>query len=91
MRFDVPLTILVADYSHVLQEHGVTLFAQTTATSLRLHQHTIPAVCGKCALSLDGLLEHDTELNPAVCYTLTHCYTEVVINQKVVGECISEQ
>jgi TnpA family transposase len=31
------------------------------------------------AFSLDGLMEHDTELDTTVCYTDTHGYTEVVI------------
>lgn len=29
--------------------------------------------------SIDGLLEHDTELDPRVCYTDTHGFTEVVM------------
>jgi TnpA family transposase len=28
---------------------------------------------------LDGLLEHDTELDPRTCYTDTHGYTEIVM------------
>jgi TnpA family transposase len=31
------------------------------------------------AFSLDGLMEHDTELDTTVCYTDTHGYTEVVM------------
>jgi TnpA family transposase len=31
------------------------------------------------AFVLDGLLEHDTELDPRTCYTDTHGYTEVVM------------
>ncbi len=33
----------------------------------------------EAAFSLDGLMEHDTELDPKVCYTDTHGYTEVVM------------
>jgi TnpA family transposase len=33
----------------------------------------------EAAFALDGLLEHDTELDPRVCYTDTHGYTEVVM------------
>ena len=31
------------------------------------------------SFSLDGLMEHDPELNTTVCYTDTHGYTEVVM------------
>ena len=79
MRFYVPVNILAADYSHVLQSRGVTLFAHTSDTGLRLHQQPIPCRLREAAFSLDGLLEHDTELNPTVCYTDTHGYTEVVM------------
>ena len=33
----------------------------------------------EAAFSLDGLMQHDTELDPKVCYTDTHGYTEVVM------------
>lgn len=79
MRFYVPVNILAADYSHVLHGRGVTLFAHTSDTGLRLHQQPIPCRLREAAFSLDGLLEHDTELNPTVCYTDTHGYTEVIM------------
>ncbi len=79
MRFYVPLHILAADYSHVLQGRGVTLYAHTADNFLRMHQQPIPCRLREAAFSLDGLMEHDTELDPRVCYTDTHGYTEVVM------------
>src|SRR5262249_5263928 len=81
MRFYVPVHILAADYSPVLQDRGVTLFAHTADNFLRLHQQPIPCRLREATFSLDGLLEHDTELDPRVCYTDTHGYTEVVIER----------
>jgi Tn3 transposase DDE domain len=71
MRFYVPVNILAADYSHVLQGRGVTLYAHTADNCLRIHQQPIPCRLREAAFSLDGLLEHDTELDPKVCYTDT--------------------
>jgi TnpA family transposase len=79
MRFYVPIHILAADYSHVLQGRGVTLYAHTSDSFLRMHQQPIPCRLREAAFSLDGLMEHDTELDPKVCYTDTHGYTEVVM------------
>jgi TnpA family transposase len=79
MRFYVPINILAADYSHVLQGRGVTLYAHTADNCLRIHQQPIPCRLREAAFSLDGLMEHDTELDPKVCYTDTHGYTEVVM------------
>ena len=79
MRFYVPLHILSADYSHMLQGRGVTLYAHTADNFLRMHQQPIPCRLREAAFSLDGLMEHDTELDPRVCYTDTHGYTEVVM------------
>jgi hypothetical protein len=79
MRFYVPVHILAADYSHVLQGRGVTLYAHTSDSFLRMHQQPIPCRLREAAFSLDGLMEHDTELDPKVCYTDTHGYTEVVM------------
>ena len=79
MRFYVPIHILAADYSHVLQDWGVTLYAHTSDSFLRMHQQPIPCRLREAAFSLDGLMEHDTELDPKVCYTDTHGYTEVVM------------
>jgi TnpA family transposase len=61
-----------ADYSHVLQGRGVTLYAHTSDHFLRMHQESIPCRLRKAAFSLDGLMEHNTELDPKVCYTDTH-------------------
>jgi TnpA family transposase len=77
MRFYVPINILAADYSHILQSRGVTLYAHTADNCLRIHQQPIPCRLREAAFSLDGLMEHDTELDPKVCYTDTHGYTEV--------------
>ena len=79
MRFYVPVHILAADYSPVLQGRGVTLYAHTADNFLRLHQQPIPCRLREAAFCLDGLMEHDTELDPKVCYTDTHGYTEVVM------------
>lgn len=79
MRFYVPIHILAADYSHVLQGRGVTLYAHTSDSFLRMHQQPIPCRLREAAFSLDGLMEHDTELDARVCYTDTHGYTEVVM------------
>ena len=79
MRFYVPVNILAADYSHVLQGRGVTLYAHTADNCLRIHQQPIPCRLREAAFSLDGLLEHDTELDPRICYTDTHGFTEVVM------------
>ena len=79
MRFYVPIHILAADYSHVLQGRGVTLYAHTADNFLRMNQQPIPCRLREAAFSLDGLMEHDTELDPKVCYTDTHGYTEVVM------------
>ena len=79
MRFYVPIHILAADYSHVLQGRGVTLYAHTSDSFLRMHQQPIPCRLREAAFSLDGLMEHDTELDPKVCYVDTHGFTEVVM------------
>lgn len=71
MRFYVPVNLLAADYSHVLQGRGVTLYAHTADNCLRLHQQPIPCRLREAAFVLDGLLEHDTELDPRTCYTDT--------------------
>jgi TnpA family transposase len=39
----------------------------------------VPADVYVVSFSLDGLMEHGTELDTIVCYTDTHCYTEVVM------------
>jgi TnpA family transposase len=79
MRFYVPVNLLSADYSGVLKEHGVTMLAHTADNFLQMHQKPIPCRLRESTFSLDGLMEHDTELDPQVCYTDTHGYTEVVM------------
>ena len=79
VRFYVPVNLLAADYSHVLHGRGVTLYAHTADNCLRLHQQPIPCRLREAAFVLDGLLEHDTELDPRTCYTDTHGYTEIVM------------
>jgi TnpA family transposase len=79
MRFYVPINILAADYSHELQGRGVKLYAHTSNNCLRINQQPIPCRLREAAFALDGLLEHDTELDPRVCNTDTHGYTEVVM------------
>jgi TnpA family transposase len=79
MRFYVPVNLLAADYSHVLQGRGITLYAHTADNCLRLYQQPIPCRLREAAFVLDGLLEHDTELDPRTCYTDTHGFTEVVM------------
>ena len=64
MRFYVPIHILAADYSHVLQGRGVTLYAHTADNFLRMHQQPVPCRLREAAFCLDGLMEHDTELDP---------------------------
>lgn len=79
MRFYVPVNVLAADYSGVLKEHGVTMLAHTANNYLQMHQKPIPCRLRESTFSLDGLMEHETELDPQVCYTDTHGYTEVVM------------
>lgn len=79
MRFHVPVNILAADYSPVLGDRGVTLLAHTADNYLRLSHKVIPCRLREATFCLDGLLEHETELAPATCYTDTHGFTEVVM------------
>jgi TnpA family transposase len=79
MRFYVPLNLLAADYSHVLRDRGVTLYAHTADNCLRMHQHPIPCRLREASFVIAGLMQHDTELDPRICYTDTHGFTEVVM------------
>src|SRR5690349_13993737 len=58
------LDILAADYSHELQGRGVKLYAHTSNNCFRINQQPIPCRLREAAFALDGLLEHDTELDP---------------------------
>ena len=53
---------------------GVTLYAHTADNFLRMHQQPIPCRLREAAFSLDGLMEHDTELDPRVCYRHTRLH-----------------
>lgn len=79
MRFYLPVNLLAADYSPRLQGRGVTLLAHTSDTYLRFFQQAIPCRLREASFVLDGLLAHDTELDPVTCFTDTHGYTEVVL------------
>ena len=79
MRFYVPINVLAADYSPLLQGRGVTLLAHTSDHYLRFYQQAIPCKLREATFNLDGLIEHDTELDPKTCFTDTHGYTEVVM------------
>ena len=71
--------ILAADFSHLLRGRGVTLYAHTGENAMRLHQEPIPCRLREATFVLDGLMEHDTEVDPWTVYTDTHGYTEVVM------------
>jgi len=79
MRFYVPVDILAADYSHLLYGRGVTLYAHTAENATRFHQQPIPCRLREATFVLDGLVEHETELDPRTVYTDTHGYTEVTM------------
>ena len=79
MRFYVPVDILAADFSHLLHGRGVTLYAHTGENAMRLYQEPIPCRLREATFVLDGLMEHETELDPRTVYTDTHGYTEVVM------------
>lgn len=49
------------------------------ADGLRFYQQAIPCKLREAIFNLDGLIEHDTELDPKTCFTDTHGYTEVVM------------
>lgn len=79
IRFHVPANILSADYSPLLADRGVTLVRHTLDNYLQLHGKPVPCRLREALFSLDGLVEHDTELDPRVLYTDTHGSTEVVM------------
>ena len=62
MRFYVPVDILAADYSHLLHGRGVTLYAHTGENAQRLYQQPIPCRLREATFVLDGLMDHETEL-----------------------------
>ena len=79
MRFHVPVNILSADYSPLLADRGITLMRHTMDNYLQLHGKPVPCRLREALFSLDGLVEHDTELDPRVLHTDTHGSTEVVM------------
>lgn len=68
-----------SDRQIVLQGRGVTLYAHTADKCLRLHQQPIPCRLREAAFVLDGLVEHDTELDPRTCYTDTNVYFSLLL------------
>jgi TnpA family transposase len=79
MRFYSPSNLLRTDYSPMLKDRGITLITHTADNLLMLHQQPVPCKLREAAYDLDGLLEHGTELEPTVCFTDTHGYTETVL------------
>lgn len=79
MRFYVPVNVLAADYSPLLHARGVTMLTHTSDNYLQFYQQAVPCKLREATFNLDGLVEHDTELDPKTCYTDTHGYTEVVM------------
>lgn len=79
MRFYSPSNLLRTDYSPMLKDRGITLITHTADNQLMLHQQPVPCKLREAAYDLDGLLEHGTELEPTVCFTDTHGYTETVL------------
>lgn len=79
MRFHVPAHVLSADYSPLLADRGVTLMRHTLDNYLQLHSKPVPCRLREALFSLDGLVEHDTELDPRVLHTDTHGSTEIVM------------
>jgi TnpA family transposase len=51
----------------------------TGENAMRVHQQPIPVHLREATFVLDGLLEHQTELDPRTVFTDTHGYTEVVM------------
>lgn len=79
MRFYSPANLLRTDYSPILKDRGITMVTHTADNLLMLHQQPIPCKLREAAYDLDGLLEHGTELDPTICFTDTHGYTESVL------------
>jgi TnpA family transposase len=79
MRFYSPSNLLRTDYSPMLKDRGITMITHTADNLLMLHQQPVPCKVREAAYDLDGLLEHGTEMEPTVCFTDTHGYTETVL------------
>jgi TnpA family transposase len=79
MRFYSPSNLLRTDYSPMLKDRGITMITHTADNLLMLNQQPVPCKLREAAYDLDGLLEHGTEMEPTVCFTDTHGYTETVL------------
>jgi len=79
MRFYSPANLLRTDFSPALKDRGITMVTHTADNLLMFHQQPIPCKMREAAYDLDGLLQHDTELDPTRCFTDTHGYTEAVL------------
>lgn len=79
MRFYSPSNLLRTDYSPAMKDRGITLVTHTADNLLMVHQQPIPCKMREAAYDLDGLLEHDTDLELTRCFTDTHGYTESVL------------
>lgn len=79
MRFYSPSNLLRTDYSPILKDRGITMITHTADNLLMLNQQPVPCKLREAAYDLDGLLEHGTELEPTLCFTDTHGYTETVL------------
>jgi TnpA family transposase len=79
MRFYSPSNLLRTDYSPMLKDRGITMITHTADNLLMLNQRPVPCRMREAAYDLDGLLEHGTELEPTICFTDTHGYTETVL------------
>ncbi len=79
MRFYSPSNLLRTDYSPMLKDRGITMITHTADNLLMLHQQPVPCKMREAAYDLDGLLAHGTEMEPTVCFTDTHGYTETVL------------
>lgn len=79
MRFYSPSNLLRTDYSPILKDRGITMITHTADNLLMLNQQPVPCKLRDAAYDLDGLLEHGTEMEPRVCFTDTHGYTETVL------------
>ena len=79
MRFYSPSNLLRTDYSAMLRDRGITMITHTADNLLMLHQQPVPCRLREAAYDLDGLLAHGTEMEPTICFTDTHGYTETVL------------
>ncbi len=79
MRFYSPSNLLRTDYSPMLKDRGITMITHTADNLLMIHQQAVPCKVREAAYDLDGLLDHGTEMEPTICFTDTHGYTETVL------------